>query len=275
MRVSTNVQSMVAQRYVKSHTEELAIEDSKLSSGDRLVRTHIDPAGKAISEMMRAKLRSNSQAERNSNDSISLIQVAEGSLGVISSMGIRLRELAVQAATDTVGDADRAIVDKEFQQLKNEIKRVTASTSFNGNNIIKDAGSTYDLQIGINGNPALDQLRYDMSKIMDSNGNFGIENVDLRSKAGAQHSLSKIDRMMDQVSRSRAELGSLANRMESVIQNLQVSRENISSSNSKIRDADMAQEAAKKAITSVAQGATLSMLKMTNDRPAEILKLIS
>ena len=275
MRVSTNVQSLVAQRYVKAHTEEMALEDSKLSSGDRIVRSSMDPAGMAISELMRAKIRSNHQAERNSNDSVSLIQVAEGSLGVISDMGIRLRELAMQAASDTVADAERVIADKEFQHLKQEIQRLTASTSFNGNNIIKDAGSVYDLQIGINGNPELDSLRYDMSKIMDGKNNFGIANIDLRTKMGAQQSLSKIDSMMTDVNRSRAELGSLSNRMTSVIQNLQVSRENVSASNSKIRDADMAKEAAIKAKTSVAQSATLSMLKMTNDRPGEILKLVS
>ncbi len=275
MRVSTNVQSLVAQRYVKAHTEEMALEDSKLSSGDRIVRSSMDPAGMAISELMRAKIRSNHQAERNSNDSVSLIQVAEGSLGVISDMGIRLRELAMQAASDTVADAERVIADKEFQHLKQEIQRLTASTSFNGNNIIKDSGSVYDLQIGINGNPELDSLRYDMSKIMDGKNNFGIANIDLRTKMGAQQSLSKIDSMMTDVNRSRAELGSLSNRMTSVIQNLQVSRENVSASNSKIRDADMAKEAAIKAKTSVAQSATLSMLKMTNDRPGEILKLVS
>lgn len=275
MRVSTNVQSLVAQRYVKAHTEEMALEDSKLSSGDRIVRSSMDPAGMAISELMRAKIRSNHQAERNSNDSVSLIQVAEGSLGVISDMGIRLRELAMQAASDTVGDSERAIADKEFQHLKQEIQRLTASTSFNGNNIIKDSGSVYDLQIGINGNPELDSLRYDMSKIMDGKNNFGIANIDLRSKMGAQQSLSKIDSMMTDVNRSRAELGSLSNRMTSVIQNLQVSRESVSASNSKIRDADMAKEVAIKAKTSVAQGATLSMLKISNDRPGEILKLVS
>lgn len=275
MRVSTNVQSMIAQRYAKNHTDELALEDSKLSSGDRIIRSSMDPAGLAISEMMKAKIRSNSQAERNSNDSVSLIQVAEGSLGVISGMGARLRELAMQAASDTVGEDDRQIIDKEFQQMKQEMQRITASTSFNGNNIIKDSNSVYDLQIGINGDKELDQIRYDMSKILDSNGNFGLSTVELKSKHSAQSSLTKIDRMMDDVGSSRAELGSLSNRMNSIIQNLQVSRENVSASNSKIRDADMAKEAALKAKTQVAQSASLSLLKMSNDRPAVIMKLVS
>lgn len=275
MRVATNVQSMVAQRYVKSHTEELAIEDSKLSSGDRIIRSSMDPAGMAISELMKAKIRSNSQAERNSNDSVSLIQVAEGSLGVISSMGVRLRELAIQAASDTVDENDRQIVNMEFQQLKEEVKRITASTSFNGNNIIKDSGSIYDLQIGITGNSELDQIRYDMSKVMDARGDFGMSSINLRTKQNAQESLSKIDQMLTNVGRSRAELGSLSNRMNSIIQNLQVSRENVSASNSKIRDADMAKEVAIRAKTQVAQSASLSLLKMSNDQPSVIMKLVS
>lgn len=275
MRVSTNLNSMTAQKYVREHTESQALTDSKLSSGDRIVRAAVDPAGLAISEGMRAKIRSNYQAERNSNDSISLIQVAEGSLGVMQQMGSRLRELAMQAANDTLGSQERLVIDSEFQQLKSEVERLTVSTSFNGNNIIKDKGSVYDLQVGINGLAAEDRIQYDMSKVMDSKSNFGIKNIDLRSKAGAQESLTKIDKMMTDVGASRAQLGSLGNRITSVMQNLLVSRENVSDSNSKIRDADVAAEVAIKMKTQVAQSASLAMLKISNDQPSVILKLVS
>lgn len=275
MRVSTNLNSMTAQRYVQQHTEEVATEDMKLSSGDRIVRSAVDPAGLAISETMRAKIRSNYQAERNSNDSISLLQVAEGSLGVMQGMGIRLRELAMQAANDTVAPQERLVIDSEFQQLKSEVERLTVSTSFNGNNIIKDKGSVYDLQVGVNGLASEDRIQYDMSKVMDSKNNFGIKNIDLRTKESAQTSLSKIDKMMTDVGASRAQLGSLGNRITSVMQNLLVSRENVSDSNSKIRDADVASEMAIKMKTQVAQSASLAMLKISNDQPSVILKLVS
>lgn len=275
MRVSTNLNSMTAQRYVQQHTEEVATEDSKLSSGDRIVRSAIDPAGLAISETMRSKIRSNYQAERNSNDSISLMQVAEGSLGVMQGMGIRLRELAMQAANDTLGSEERSVIDAEFQQLKNEVERVTASTSFNGNNIIKGKESVYDLQVGINGNDSNDRIRYDMSKILDSSSNFGIKNVNLRTKEGAQSSLGAIDKMMADIGSSRAQLGSMSNRIGSVMNNLMVSRENISASNSKIRDADMAKEVAIKLKSQVGQAASLAMLKSSNEQPNVILKLVS
>lgn len=275
MRVSTNVSSMTAQRYVQQHTEEQATEDSKLSSGNRIFKSAIDPAGLAISETMRAKIRSNYQAERNSNDSISLMQVAEGALSVMQDMGSRLRELAMQAANDTLGPQERFVIDKEFQQLKNEVERVTASTSFNGNNIIKGKESVYDLQVGINGLDQKDRIRYDMSKILDSSTNFGIKNVSLTTKEGAQSSLSKIDKMMNDIGASRAQLGSMSNRIGSVLNNLLVSRENTEASNSKIRDTDVAEEMAIKMKGQIAQSASLSMLKTANDQPGVILKLVS
>jgi flagellin len=275
MRVSTNVSSMNAQKYLRQHTEERALEDSKLSSGIRITQSSVDPAGLAISELMRAKIRSNFQAERNSNDSISLIQVAEGSIGTMEQIGSRLRELAMQAATDTVGAGERAIIDTEFQQLKQEIERITLSTSFNGNNIIRKGSTKYDLQIGINGTSEYDKVTYDMSRAMDASNNFGIGSIDLKTKFGAQQSLSSIDKMMGQLGASRAELGSMSNRLSSVIQNLQVSRENTAASNSKIVDADMAKETAENAITKISQSASLAMLKTSNERPELILRLVS
>ncbi|MCK6595533.1 MAG: flagellin FliC [Bacteriovoracaceae bacterium] len=275
MRVSTNVNSMVAQRILKGHTIDESRENVRLSSGDRITSAAYDPSGLAISEKLRAKSRSLYQAERNSNDAISLLQVAEGSLGVMADMSQRLRELAMQASTDTVSDMDRSIIDKEFQSLKNEIKRLTESTKFNGNHIINDKGSVYDLQIGIGGDAFNDRLRYDMKRVMDSSNNFGIGNVDLRSKDSAQNSLKAISSMMSQISSSRAELGAMSNRMTSVIQNLQMSKEGTAATNSKIRDTDVAKESAEKMKTQIAANATSAMLANANSTPSVILKLFS
>ncbi len=274
MRISTNVSTQVAQRYLRTHSEELSNKDSRLSSGNQIVRSADNPAGLAISETMKSKMRSNYQAERNTNDSISLLQVAEGSLGVMTGMAGRLRELAIQAANDTLTDSDRLVIDKEFQSLKNEVQRLTASTSFNGRNIIDGKGSVYDLHIGINNEGANDKIRYDMSKVMDSRNNFGISLINLRSKESSQESIGKIDNMLGQLSSSRAELGSMSVRMNSVIQNLQVSRENVASSNSKIRDTDVAITSAERAKEQLLQSASLDMIKTTNNVPAHILKLL-
>lgn len=266
---------MTALRYVQQHTEEQSIQNEQLSSGDRIIRSGIDPAGLAISEGMRARLRSNMQAERNSNDSISLLQVAEGSLGVMQQMGSRLRELAMQSANDTLGDGERLVIDSEFQQLKQEVKRLTASTTFNGNHIIKGSESVYDLQVGINGTAQNDRLRYDMGKVMDTDGNFGIANIDLKTKYSSQNSLTKIDKMMTDIGSSRAQLGSMETRIQSVVQNLQTYRENTSASNSKIRDTDVAAESANRIKSQIGQSASLAMLKISNDQPGVILKLVS
>lgn len=274
MRISTNTQTLVAQRYLRQHTEELSHEDGKLSSGSRIVRAADDPAGLAISEGLNAKLRSNYQVERNTNDSISLLQVAEGSLGVMTNISTRLRELAMQASNDTLSDVDRVVIDKEFQAMKNEVERLTISTSYNGNNIINDKGSVYDLQIGLN-NSKQDRISYDMKKVMDSSNNFGIASVNLRTKESAQNSLSKIDNMLSQLSASRAELGAMSNRMTSVIQSVQTSRENIAAANSKIKDADVAAESANRMKEQIAQSSTLEMLNISNNNPSKMLKLIS
>lgn len=274
MRVSTNVSSMVAQRILKGHTADESRENIRLSSGDRITSAAYDPSGLAISEKMRAKTRSLYQAERNTNDSISLVQVAEGSLGVMHDISQRLRELAMQAATDTVSDMDRAIIDKEFQQLKLEIKRLTESTTFNGNHIINSKGSVYDLQIGIGNDAFNDRLQYDMKRVLDSRNNFGIESVNLKSKEGAQNSLGSIDKMMTSISSSRAELGSISNRMNSVIQNIQVSRENTEGANSKIRDVDVAVATASRMKTQISSQATSAMLSIANNAPSSILKIL-
>jgi flagellin len=224
---------------------------------------------------MRAHIRSNYQAERNTNDAISLLQVAEGSLDNIQNMAIRLKELAIQAATDTVTQSDRIMVDKEFQQLKSEVGRLTASTSFNGHHVINENSSGYELQIGINGNNLEDRIKYDMNKVMDVSNNFGIGNINLKSKEASHESLSAIDKMMTEISCSRAELGSMGSRMGSVMQNLQISRENLSASKSKIRDADMADVISKKFKSQISEAASTNMLKVSNDQPGYILKLLA
>ena len=122
MRVLTNVNTLVAQKYLQQHSNDLSKENSKLSSGERIVSASDDPAGFAISETLKSKVKSNYQAERNTNDSISMLQVAEGTLGVMAGVSGRLRELAIQAANDTIGESERIVIDKEFQSLKSEIE---------------------------------------------------------------------------------------------------------------------------------------------------------
>ncbi|WP_372653892.1 flagellin [Halobacteriovorax sp.] len=274
MRVNTNSNSLLALRNLEKNSEEEKTALNKLSSGDRILSASYDPSGLAISEKMRARLVSQGQAKRNMNDGISMLQVAEGSLSELSGLGVRLRELAIQASTDTVDDFSRQIANKEFGELKEEVKRLTQSSKFNGNSILNGTAS-YDLQIGVNNNISEDRVSYNLSKILDAKGNFGLDSIDLSSKVTARNSIAKIDKMMGQVGLSRAKLGASQNRLESMNNNINVSMENLSSAKSLIRDADVAEETANNMKAKIKKDATVMMLQTVNSNPNKVLKLLS
>ncbi len=274
MRIATNVSSMIALRRVGDANNDLGESELKLSSGDRINRAAYDPAGLAISEKMKSKIRGMSQLGRNVNDGISLLQVAEGSLAVISDMAIRLKELAMQAATDTIDNSERAMADTEFQHLKTEISRLAQSTSFNSNLILKNDGSVYDLQIGLDNKAEIDQITYNMQKSLGPVNELKMSSLNVLNKSESQSSLSKIDGLLENINESRANLGSVSNRMTSVMQNILVSKENISSANSKIRDTDIAAESSKRAMLDIRRNAATALLAQANSRPSAIIKLV-
>lgn len=273
MRISTNTNSMLAIRNFKNVSSDQQAAQSKMSSGDRILSSATDPSGLAISEKMNSTVRSQSQVKRNINDGVSLLQVAEGSLSSLSDLGIRLRQLSIQAASDTVNDEARRVVDTEFRSLKAEVKRITASSQFNGNKIL-DGKKKFDLQVGTNNDPFQDRIGYDLSKIMDANTNFGLDSIDLRSKLSAQQSIDKVDRMMQQVGESRAKIGASQNRLESMYSNIQISQENLSGAKSLIRDTDIAKEAANNVKSGIQKDASVMMMQTVNSNPSKILKLL-
>lgn len=273
MRISTNTHSMLAQRNFQRVSNNQKSAQSKMASGDRILSAAVDPAGLAISEKMKATLRSQSQVKRNINDGVSLLQIAEGSLSDLSNLGIRLRQLAIQASTDTVDDSSRQLADAEFRNLKEEVKRLTQSSSFNGNPILS-GDSKYDLQVGVNNDAFQDRINYDLSKILDAKTNFGLDQIDLTTKHAAQRSIATVDKMMTQVGLSRAKIGSSQNRLESMITNLDVSHENLSSAKSIIRDADMATETAASVSAGIQKDASIAMMQTVNSNPKKILKLL-
>lgn len=275
MKVGTNTLSLLAQRRLGQVMNRQEEESIKLSSGDRIYTAAYDPAGLAISEGMRARSVSNQQAQRNVNDGISLLQVAEGTLNVLHEIGGRLRELAMQSATDTVGANERLIADKEFSNLKQEIQRLTSSTKYNGNHVINGKGSVYDIQIGVGNKSTEDRITYDLQKVLASANNFGLNGIDIRTKEGARSAFSSIDGMLGEVSSSRAKLGSAMNRMESARHSLQIHDENIQSSRSKIRDADVAAEASNHAKDEIIKSATIDMLNLVNKSPERVARLLS
>jgi flagellin len=238
-RIATNVQSLSAQRALGEQRAEANKELEKLASGSRIVRAADDAAGLAISEKFRAEIRSTKQANRNAQDAISLIQVAEGGLNEVASILIRMRELSVQSASDTLGEQERQFTDKETQALKAEITRISQTTKFNGNYLLNGEGKPLEFQVGVGAHPERDRIVYDTASVNASSGALGVESISTATKEDAQANLEKLDAAIGLVNSHRAGFGAMQNRMTSTVANLQVSEENMSAANSRIRDADV------------------------------------
>jgi flagellin len=275
LRINTNVPSLVAQRNLRINRGLLDRTLERLSSGSRINHAGDDAAGLAISETLRAQIRGLSQAERNAQDGISLVQVAEGGLGEVSNILIRMRELGVQAASDTVGPRERKFLDNEFQQLAEEIDRIANSIEFNGNPLLNGNGSAFEVQIGTKNNPLVDRI-----KLFDpyaSNVNLvslGINLATVADKTSAQNSLASIDQAINNVTAIRAGFGSMQNRLQSVINNLQVNKENMMSANSRIRDADLAEETSELTKSQILNQAGVSVLSQANSSIKNVLGLL-
>lgn len=274
LRINTNTPSIAAQRSLSVTNNRMNDNLRKLSSGERITRASDDAAGLAISENLKAQIRGNRQAKRNANDAISMIQTAEGGLSEISNIIIRLRELAVQAASDTVGDTERSFSDIEFQQLKEEIDRISKSAEFNGINLLDGSGAMLEFQVGIHNDPVLDRLRYDGTKANTTLASLGLVGETVGSKEGAQVTLQKLDDALVQINGVRAELGATQNRLSSTINNLAISDENLSAAKSRIRDVDVAAETADLARNNILVQAGTSVLSQANQAPNSALKLL-
>lgn len=274
MRINTNVASIAAQRSLKGVTSARMESTSKLSSGSRINKAADDAAGLAISEKLKAEIRSTQQAVRNANDGISFVQVAEGGLNETQSMLTRLRELAIQSSSDTVGEQERQFTNLEYQQLKSEIERIAKVTNYNGTNLLDGSGGKLDFQIGTGNNGSVDRISYNAENIDSTSESLGVEGLDISTKSGAQESLGIVDNAIMKVSGQRAELGALQNRLQSTTNNLEVSAENMAASNSRIRDLDYANESANNAKLNILEAAGTAVLAQANLSSQGALKLV-
>lgn len=274
LRINTNIQSLKAQSSMGQVEAKKADSMAKLSSGTRINKAGDDAAGLAISEKLKANIRGTQQATRNAGDGISMIQTAEGGLSETSNILIRLRELSVQAASDTVGDTERKFADLEFQHLTQEVDRIATSTEFNGKKLLTGEGDTMDFQVGVMNDAKNDRLSY---RPQDSSGkasDLGIEGLGVQTKQSAQENLDKIDNAINGVNGNRANLGALQNRLQSTISNLETRNENLAAANSRIRDTDVASESAELAKANILSAASTSVLSQANSAGSAALKLI-
>ncbi|WP_127715157.1 flagellin [Halobacteriovorax sp. HLS] len=274
MRINTNVSSLAAQRTLSTTNRKLNDNLRKLSSGERITRAADDAAGLAISENLRAQIRGMGQAKRNANDAISLIQTAEGGLNEISNIVIRLRELSVQAANDTLGSEERKFSDIEFQNLKEEIDRISRSNEFNGIKLLDGSGGRLEFQVGVHNDPINDRLVYDGTGSDATIATLGLSAESVSSKEGAQISLKKLDDALVQINGVRANMGALQNRLSSTVNNLGISEENLSAAKSRIRDVDIASETAELAKHNILIQSGTSVLSQANQFPSIATKLL-
>ncbi len=274
LRIATNVQSLSAQRQlnVNNMAQKDALE--RLSSGSRINRAADDAAGLAISEKMRGQIRSIRQDVRNANDGISMIQTAEGGMSEIGNILVRFRELSIQSASDTLSNDERSFIDKEVQQLKQEVNRISESTEFNGKTLLNGAGDSLSIQVGTGNVPEHDRFAFDSQKINVSTNKLGISNLNTKDRESSRNNLEAIDGAMKSLIENRAELGALQNRLQSVVNNLNVYDENLSTAKSRIRDTDMAAETAELTKSNILTQAGISVLSQANQNNMMALKLL-
>ncbi len=275
LRIATNVASINAQRNLTNNSLGQSKALARLSSGYRINQASDDAAGLAISENLKAKIKGLRQASRNGNDGVSLVQVAEGGLNEISAMLVRLRELAIQASSDTIGDTERRFIDVEYQQLKSEMERVAEVTEFNGRDLLNGTGGIMDIQIGVHNDPFKDRISFNASAANSTLAALGMTVENCSSKEAAQASIGAVDGAIVSVNAIRANFGAMQNRLMSTINNLAIFDENYSAANSRIRDADIANESAELAKHNILLNSGVSVLQQANNVQQIALKLLT
>jgi flagellin len=270
--IQTNVASLEAQRNLYKSQSALQTTFNKLSSGYRINTAKDDAAGLAISESLKSQVKTLTVNERNAGDAISMSQTAEGALGEISNIVLRMRELSAQASNGSLQSADRNFIQTEFSNLQAETKRIMTSTKFNGKQLITSAYRSEAFQVGIN-NTNDDRIAISFGGI-DLASLTGTSAKVSGSAGNARTALDTIDTALFRVSQARARFGAMMNRFETTISNIQSVRLNLSSANSRIRDVDVAEEAATQSKNQVLTQAGTSVLSQANQTPQGALSLL-
>jgi flagellin len=269
--INNNPASIAAQRNLSINSAALQRSVEHLSSGLRITRAADDAAGLGVSETLRAHIRSINQATRNANDGISLTQVADGAASTIGNLLARLRELSSQSSSGTVGSTERSYLDQEFGALRSEIDRIATVTEFNGQALLSGTTNSFEVFVGFKsgaGNSLTLNLKdLDLTSI-------GLASVNISTSANAQSALSNIDSAISAVATARADYGSIQNRFEAAISNLQVTSENFTAAESRIRDADVAYETSQFTKNQVLVQSGISVLAQANALPQQALALL-
>jgi flagellin len=271
IRINTNVASINTQRHLLNATQAFAKSMEKLSSGMRITRAGDDAAGLAISESLKADIRALNQASRNASDGISMLQTAEGAMDEVSNILQRMKELAQQSMTGTVGDTERGYLNAEYTALMEEMDRIAVTTDFNGVKMLDGSGGLTGIQVGITVTPE-DRVNVDLSQSTRA-ADLGLA-ATIDTQAGAEFATQEINTAIDNVVAIRGGWGAVQNRLESTIRNISMTAENLSAANSRIRDVDVAYETSKMTSYQILQQAGVSMLTQANLVPGLALSLL-
>lgn len=245
----------------------------RLASGQRIVRPGDDAAGFAVSESLRGEEAGLMQARRNTDNAIGLIQVAEGGLSEQNNIVVRLREIATQAASDTVGENEREFLDTEFQALVSEADRIAESTRFGNRKLLVGSGENFDFYVGTTGDPSSDIINYTLEANTTADS-LGIAGLGVSDKSDARSSLRDLDEGLAKLAEVRAGFGAIQGRLEIAGNNLDVQRENVAAARSRIADTDVAEESSNLAKNRVLQDFGVAVLAQANQDPARALKLL-
>jgi flagellin len=273
LRINTNIASQEVQRNLRASNAAQEAEFSKLSSGKRITKSADDAAGLAIAKKLEAETKGLRMASRNANDAISMVQVAEGGLNETSNILTRLRELSIQAGSDTVGEAERGYLSLEYEQLVQEADRISKTTQFNGRPLLQGEGNVLQFQVGAYAGQE-NLIELDAASTDASAENLGIGGTNVRDKQDAIDNLERIDQAINKVSAFRANFGSVQSRLSSTINNLDVAVVNQEAARSRIEDVDVAESTAQLASSQIKNAAGVATLSQANQLGNSALRLI-
>jgi len=273
LTVNTNMASIDAINQLSASTRKLSGSFERVASGLRINKAADDAAGLGVAENLDAANRSARQAMRNTNDGISLLQTAEGATGEVANILKRMRELAIQSSSDTLDTTERQYIEEEFQALVGEVDRISQVTEFNGVPLTEGTRATVNVQVGIN-NTANDRIGIDMADLRATVLGIDTGTLSLSTVTGARSAIAVFDTALDSVNSYRSGFGASQNRLEASLRNMEVYVENISSAESRIRDADYAYETAEMAKHQILQQAGISVLAQAKTVNQGVLSLI-
>ncbi len=272
------IKSMAADQSSRSMNKvrkNMAATLEKLASGHRINKAGDDAAGLAISENLRAEIRSLNQAQRNAYDGLSLVQTADGALGQSSDILARMRELAMEAGNGALSDDQRASIQAEYDQLQSELDRQASTAEYNGQHLLDGSlgAAVGGLEFQVGTGPD-DQDRIAVNIEAADSASLGVDGTSVATSEDASDAIDAIDQAIDQVSEQRSDLGATSKRFDSTVTRLAIAAENAAAANARIRDTDVAMEVAKLAGEKIMQQAAAAVMAQANAQPAVVLNLL-